>query len=335
MWRRNALIIAIGFTLAVQNKSWGDEANSPDLLLSDLNWVHFDVAMGRLMATTIRTKQDRQRAHREHPNGVTESLAVSIDRGLISLQYSLDGEARQLAVHVVRRDDIDIRCTRRGTHDLPLTTVYRQSPGQAVSLTVSEGEQPTQVYRAASLWHLAMIHPDVCEQHLVGVLELVRPDWRFLDEASEIRSALLHPSPREATTSLAEVRLLVAQLAHKDFRVRQRADRELQSRGQHLLYLLDELDPQELDAEQRFRIKEIRRAITGDTSDTPQRVANWLTNDKRVWLALMVDGDPQCRLAAGRQLARICEQNVDFDPDAEPQVRAEQVTALRTQLLRR
>ncbi len=335
MWRHDALITAIGLTLTTLSSSSGDEINSSDLLISDRNWVRFDVAMGRLMATTIRTKQDRQRAERDLPCGATESLTVSIDRGLISLQYVAASESWQLAVRVVRRDDVEIRWTRRATDGRLFATVYVQRPGEDVSLAVSEGEMPACTYRASSLWHLAIVHPEVCREHLVGVMRRVRPEWPVADEANEIRETLLHVSPWEPATSLAEVRLLVAQLSHPDFRARQRADRELVSRGQRLLGLLNELDPQNLDAEQRLRIQQIRRVITSNTSDTPRRVATWLANDKRIWLALMDDDDPQCRLAAGRQLTRICEQNVDFDPHAEPLARAEQVAAIRTQLLRR
>jgi hypothetical protein len=75
--------------------------------------------------------------------------------------------------------------------------------------------------------------------------------------------------------------------------------------------------------------------ITGISSDTPLRVANWLANDKHVWLALINDDDPVCRLAAGRHLERICDRSVDFDAYGQPQVRAQQVAAIRTQLLRR
>ncbi len=339
MWRRTMLIVAVGITLATRDTSdaqqRGQECDGSELLISGLNWVRFDVAMGRVMATSNRTKQDRQRARRDLPDGGSECLTVTIDRGLISLHYCLENDSRQLTICVVRRDDMEIRWTRKQTDGEPVTAVYTQSRVGDVSMVVCGAEQTEQVYRASSLWHLAIAHPDVCESHLVGALQSLRPDWQLLDDARAIRTSLFHSPLRQATTSLSEVRLLVMQLADPDFRVRQRADREIQSRGRCVLAVLNELDLQDLDAEQRLRIAGIRRAIEADHVDTPDRVAAWLINDKRVWLALLNDDDSRRRHVARQQLARICEHSIDFDPAATRTERAEQIAVLHTQLLRR
>ncbi len=305
MWRRTALIVAILLALATRGKLNGQERTCPDLLLTDLSWVRFDVIMGRIVAATNRTKQDRQCAHREGSDGATETLVVSIDRGLTSLQYTLKSATQQLAIRVVRRDDVFVRSETLQPDGMRTTMTYSQSPGKEVRLAIIENAGAEKNYQAPSLWHLLIIKPELGKTPIFDILESLRPDWHLRSEAKAIGDALVATGPWEVTTSLEEVKALVRQLAHRDFHVRQAADRELRSRGRAVLCLFNELDPRQLDCEQRLRIREIRRQLTGDSNDTPQRVAHWLVNDKRVWLALKDQGVPRSRLVAREHLARI------------------------------
>lgn len=332
MWRRTALIVVIGLTLASRSRSMGQESNCPRLLLSDLNWVRFDVIMGRVVAVKNRAKQDRQRARRELPCGITESVSICIDRGLTSLQYALDSDALHLDVRVVRRDEVEIRCERGEAEGSSTSMTYTQIPGEDVQITVATDGEAEQFYRAPSLWHLVVSDAAIGDLLLLEVLQQLRRDWRPLSEAEAIRTALIETEPWDVTTSLQEVRLLVDQLADRDFRIRRLADRELRSRGRAVLCLLNELDPNQLDGEQRMRIREIRRALIGDVADTPERVTAWLVNDKCLWLALLDHQNMGHRLAARQHLARIVDRPIQFDPGARPAIRSEQLAALRSQL---
>ena len=84
-----------------------------------------------------------------------------------------------------------------------------------------------------------------------------------------------------------------------------------------------------------MRIREIRRALVGDHSDTPDRVVAWLMNDKRMWLTLMNHDRTQHRLIAKEHLARIVDRPIQFDPTAGPEQRAQQVAALQAQFVQR
>ncbi len=99
-----------------------------------------------------------------------------------------------------------------------------------------------------------------------------------------------------------------------------------------VLCLLNEIDLSQLDCEQRLRVREIRRSLAGDASDTPPRVAVWLVNDKRVWLALLDHPTLRYRQVAHAHLVRIVARPLDFQPEAELAVRRGQLVALRTQL---
>ena len=108
MWQRTAIVVALGLVGAPGAELPGEEIRYSELLISDLNWVTFDVAMGRVQATGNRTKHDQQRAHRELPDGATESCAVTLDRGLVSLHYVYHSATRQLVIRVIRRDRVEI-----------------------------------------------------------------------------------------------------------------------------------------------------------------------------------------------------------------------------------
>jgi hypothetical protein len=182
---------------------------------------------------------------------------------------------------------------------------------------------------------LLLTQQELCEANLVPVLKMLRPDWRIEDETAQIRSTLLQCKRSRTATSRQEVDMLVAQLAHEEFRVRQRADRELRARGRDVLCYLKDVDRSELDAEQRLRVESIQEAVAADIEDTPARVAAWLCNDRLLWLALLNADDPQHRATASRELARLCEHPIDFDPLASQAVRNEQVANLQAKLLRR
>jgi hypothetical protein len=335
MWQRTAIVVALGLSSIPCALSLSEEIRYSELLISDLNWVTFDVAMGRILATGSRTKQDRQRGTRELPDGAKEAIAVTLDRGLVSVYYEYLSATRQLVIRVVRRDRVEIESTCHGAAGRDEQVSFVQQPGGDVTLTVQVDGASPGVYEAASLWHLELAHPDVCRAYLNDALHMFRPNWQIESAVAEIRSSLFACDPARVATSRREVELLVTQLASDDFRVRQRSARELRARGRNVLGFLQEIDPATLDAEQRLRVESIQQALIADYEDTPERVVAWLLNDKSTWLALLNDEIPEHRTCASDHLARLCEHPLDFDPAATSETRAAQLADLRTALRRR
>ena len=195
MWRRTAIILTLGLSLTPRAESLGQDIPGSDRLILELNWVSFDVAMGRILATGNRTRQDRQRVCREHSNGITEALTVTLDRGLVSMHYESVSETRQLTVRVVRRDQVEIESTRHEPASHTTTVLFLQPSDGDVVLTVhTEGQTPDE-YRASSLWHLLLAHPEICHAHLNDALQMLRPNWQVDNEVAEIRALLLNCDP--------------------------------------------------------------------------------------------------------------------------------------------
>jgi hypothetical protein len=334
MWRRTALSLALCLTLSANNPLCAEQASRPSLLLTRLQWVRFDLVLGRIHATTNRIDQSRQHATDHSQSGQREKLFVSVDQGLISLRYQSIAPTKSLHVEVVRRGDVHIRMAEHHS-ERQHSVVYSQPPRGRVSLEITVGEQQCEKLEAASLWHLMLAHPAKCQESLVPVLELLRPNWNIEQDRRDILANLMQISPEQYTVSRMEIAELVEQLKDPRFRVRQLADRELRAQGQCALIYLDTLEPDDLETEQRERVQRIRAEIASRTVDTPACVAARLSHDKSIWLMLLSGDSAETRIVAKRQLAHLCQRDIPFDPNADPHQRAEQIARLRGALLRR
>ena len=336
MWRRTALIIALGLTLAIAH-----EISRPGY--RPFRIPHFRCKLGPFRCrygTRLGDQQSIQTGTATDPSRsslrcLRDISVVALDEGLISLHYCLKSDTRELTVRVVRRDNLQIESTRTEPDGTSQAIVYLQEPRGDILLSVQSADGPPCEYRSPSLWHLLLAHPAACEQHLVEVLKMLRPDWQVEIESALVRATLLQGLAESQATSRKEVELLVQQLADREYSIRQRADRELRSRGRFAICFLNDIDPSTLDSEQRLRIQCIQESMTFDIEDTPARVAAWLSNDKLIWVALLSDGDPQLRCKASSELARLCDRSIPFDPFASQAARDEQIAQLRSELLRR
>jgi hypothetical protein len=122
---------------------------------------------------------------------------------------------------------------------------------------------------------------------------------------------------------------LVEQFKSPEFAARQAADRQLRAMGQSVIAFLERLDERQLNAEQRIRVRRIKRDLIVQDGDTPARVASWLVQDKLVWVALLDNPDAERRAIASRHLTRLAGTTIRFDPLAEASLRQRQVQDLR------
>jgi hypothetical protein len=139
----------------------------------------------------------------------------------------------------------------------------------------------------------------------------------------------------DLTMDRAEVLQLVAQLRGPDYRKRQRAMRELSGYGLGVLPILDALDPESLDAEQRHRLAQVRAELRIAAGDSPERVASWLRCDRTMWLTLLASPEPKTSELASEHLSRLYARPISFAHVASDQDRARQIQRVRNQLERR
>ena len=298
-------------------------------LRGPLTLVQFQVVSGRLLVTP--RQPGRSSTWTNSSRDRTERMQVNLTGGEPRIEYELSTSGMRLTISVTGKTQIRIRRERREDATV-VPFEFVQAPNGALSLAWGT-ESERREARAPSLWHLCFEEPEVCPKHLLPILEMLRSNWNLAETAEEIASelcqnaALQQPLPRQRWTSL------VVQLGNERYSKRQAADRELRDAGQSIRAFLEGFDRKGLDAEQRHRMRRILKTLSrrGD-NDTPEGVATWLAGDPRIWFGLLGDGDPSRRRLAAEQLARLLEEPIQFDADAEPMVRQQQIDELRSRI---
>jgi hypothetical protein len=288
-------------------------------------WLRARIVSGRIAASATRlgTMNDAAKTGQRE-----EQVSIRATGRELTVRYECSDPDEKLLIEIKSPEEIRIRRTPEGDSRL-VPAEFRQTEKGPLELTVgpAEGEQ---VYQAATLWHLLIVHPKVCREHLLPLLHVLDEQWNLGETAREVEAALVQavaegdlPDPRR----WAE---LVKQLGDERFSRREAADRELRALGRVVYTYLEQLDPSRLDAEQHYRVRRIVMSLAaGMENDTPQEIASWLAGDPAVWLALLARDDEATRRLAAERLGALLGGPIDFDPAADPETRAKQIDGLR------
>lgn len=295
-----------------------------------LTLVQFSVASGRITCTSTHTGRSITSSTTGPGAHRSEQLRINATGGMPTVKYERNAPEFTLTVEFSGGQEVHVlRSPHAGASVAAVK--FDQVPGQDLELIV-QGKGPERHYAAKSFWHLLLTEQEVCREQLVPLLELVRPDWQLMASAKEIEAALVAWVSAHDGRDAASWRALVEQLGSDRFATRRRAERQLLLGGQRVAVMLEGLDLDELDAEQRFRARRLIDQFSSNQGDRPQRVAGRLAGDVDIWLSLLARGDLDRRQVAAEQLNRLLQRPIDFDPDASPAVRAAKLDALRHEL---
>ncbi len=303
---------------------------TPGGLLQRSHSMRFEIHSGHLRLSGLRPGQ-RATLTLQCPEGqAKESLVVShagVDAA--SVTYAYHDAQQQWAVDIQRNGQVLIQ-HHTNQEDGRLQIEYRQPGLGSVALVVRDGAS-IRTLTAPDLWRLLLIDREFCGHHLVPMLETLRPGWRLDRFAQQIEQALLVRSATGRPLDRQMLDQLVQDLGHPEFRRRQTAEVRLRRFGHQAASYLGHVNTGNLSAEQRYRLRQIRRALHGPDQDTPERVAAWLIDDPSTWVALLDREDTERRRVAAAQLDKLLDRPLDFDALAEEPERAEQLARLRTE----
>jgi hypothetical protein len=207
-----------------------------------------------------------------------------------------------------------------------------QNPGQPITLALPPAEKP-RVLRAPTLWHLLIIDGDDCRKSLVPMLESVRPGWHVGLSAQSVEEELVKLAAGARKSDRKQWEAWVKQMGEPVYRTRDKADDHLRKVGPAVLGYLTRLNMNELDAEQKSRVKAIVRSLSTQVGeDTPERVASTLIEDPLIWLALLSRPEEPTRQAAAQQLSVILNEPISVNPKLDPASQVKAREALRTQI---
>ena len=329
--RRSAcgVAIAVGLLAVTTARTFGaDEITMARSLVEQLQRTTMRIVSGRMVVTSRQTGGRLSTSSRHGDR--SERLTMDLTAQLPSVYYQQESEQLQLFIEIVGGRSVRIRLVPGSDNDL-VQVDFSQQEGEPLTLSIGS-DTDRHTVRGDSLWHLLLVEPELCRQHLEPLLELWRPGWHLMQTSDEIENALFHQVSQRRPSQPARWRELVDLLGDERFSAREAAFRELRRSGPAVLTFLRGLDPEQLDAEQWFRVRRLISVLSATyEEDTPQRVAAWLAPDARVWLAMLNRDDQQKRRVAAQQLEALWDKPIDFDPAADSETRDAQVEKLWAQ----
>lgn len=257
-----------------------------------------------------------------------EKLSLNLAGGKPNIGYELSTSRERLSINIDQGDSLKLRLEPQNESNGAIVDFSQGATG-VIRLTVSAGKDVREI-QAQSIWQLMLIEPEVCQTHLIPLLQLIRPNWQLKEQSVAIEEMLCSSAEGQSAAERAAWQKAVVQLGSPRFAVRERAEQQLLEGGQRVLPMLQSLPRSQLDAEQTFRVRRVVKQLTGDgEEDTPNRVAFWLSEDPRVWYALASRDDVAKRRVAASRLTRILAAPIEFDPNAAAEVRADQLQRIR------
>ena len=317
--------------------SWACAEGPPAMpMLANLarTGLRFCVIDGQVSMVSPSGRFYNRRSSSTSFGGRREELVTQRDQEGLRLSYTLTTTKRRLSLVIASHSGFTLSQEPRKAKDVVPLRFAQNTPEQTV-LDIGDGEAKVS-YQAESLWHLWILHPEVCRTHLLPLLSQVQPDWQLEQIVADVQDSLIGAAKEGRLPKRRVWRQLVDQLASESFGEREAADRKLRSLGRPVLGYLRHLDFSQLDAEQQYRLRRILRALSHQTTDDlPEQIAEGMLGDVAIWLALVTRDDLAVRQVSARHLSVLFDDSVVFDAAADAATRQRQVEAIRTAAVRR
>lgn len=301
-------------------------------LLRSLDAVNFEIVLGRVHAQAARYRHARPNSSKDERATAHETVSFSLRAGIPTLHYDFHDDARRVTLDIASGNEVELAQLDLGDRQVTPVHFHQPRDGQ-LTLEIETASGP-QCYTAPSLWHLMLSHPEVCREHLTPLLHAIRGDWQLEQQLQEIHGSLLQVALDDLALDRQYVQRLIARLRAPEYVDRQLAMRDLRRCGVGVLPLLETFANDQLDSEQRVRLRHVREQLEMTTGDSPDRVATWLSCDQTVWLTLLAAEDTKTSQLAREHLARVFQQPIMFEHVASNADRQRQAERIRNRLLK-
>jgi len=285
------LSVVIGLSIATgrllsQETPVDEGSDSPGLppqsLLRDSHAAHFHLILGRIELDPIRYRKgttSRTSGQKVTQAEVNETLSIDATRGVPRLHYTRQTATQRLTLDVNERNRLLIeseigrdRVTVIQELDRPIS--IRHSRG-------SEGD----VSEVDTWIHLYMSHSAIYVKHLQPLVDDMIHAMPIKELAERAHARSIASLPSVSATNNLTLQHYIAMLGSTQRTERVAAQRELHQCGISLLPRLRQMDPQQLDAEQRHRLEQVIRQLTPRGDDCESRLAAMIRDDQNYWAA--------------------------------------------------
>jgi hypothetical protein len=298
-------------------------------LLQQVKWLRLEIVGGRIVARGDRCSQARYVSESVPAPDARQALTIEAASTGLALRYEQHSADSRLLLEIDERAAVTISFLP-AKPDARAEVRFVQPPQGRLLLNI--GGKSQRRIAADDLWQLLVAERDACRDHLLPLMETLRPQWGLSSQLDELERTLLSQDDMEPLRVWQQWQECVDELSSPAFARRQLADRALRESGQCVLAFLRQLDQSELTGEQRRRVAAMLADLPDGDVDSPPRAARWLVFDRRVWLALLARGELEQRIIAAEHLSKLCRRPLAFDPHASPQQRTAQLAELSAKL---
>jgi hypothetical protein len=282
------LSVVIGLSIATgrllsQETPVGDGSGwhgpPPKSILCDSHAAHFRLILGRIELDSVRYRKGTI-SRKSGPNNLAvETLSIDATRGIPRLHYTRQVDNQRLTLDVNESGRLLIE-SQLGDQRV----VVVQSSGRPISVELCVGGR-SDIREVDSWFHLYVSDPATYFKHFQPLIDDLlhgTPLDKLADAAHGQAIATLSSA---SVTSDATIDRYIDLLGSTQRTSRIEAQRGLYQCGISLLPRLRQIDPQRLDAEQRYRLQQVIEQLTPYGEDCQSRVAAMIRDDYKYWLA--------------------------------------------------
>ena len=238
--------------------------------------VRFQLIQGRLGLDPPRHRKGSQNRTDE---GVHESISVTSERGIPSLHYVLQTPDQHLTLNVKEAYHVTIETFFPQSGE---RSVLSQPEVGAVSWTTTRGDLVDH-HQGATLLHVRQADPVTFDMHLGSLLTRLLQGTSLERLCERTRVAMLHRAENPSQPDVTSILEAVDQLRSGRSAVRAAAQSRLHSWGTPIVPVIQRIEPDRLDAEQRDRLRQVLARLRRPVPDTPATLAMLLINDSTYW----------------------------------------------------
>ena len=285
-------------------------------MLIRTRWADIDVCLGQIQTTCIQSAQSRTATSGTPEKGVFENVTIAGDTDIPSVLYHAEDERKDIDIAVKNGNHVTMTQASHDPHIPPVS--FRQLPEGNIQLQIGRGDA-LQKYSATNIWHLLLREPEICQQHLLPLLDMLIADHHLMEDANQIEKGLWGKAG-QPHISREEMRRLVIQMGNEEYDVRKHATDQWDGMGLRALPFLESVNVQTLNRDQSDSVLRVMRTIkeryrknpdVGSQKDTVERALLWLFEDPEVWSIFLQRADPKQQAIALRELQAMFPGNTE------------------------
>jgi hypothetical protein len=242
---------------------------------------------------------------------VYESITVTATRGIPSLHYVFQSPHHQLTLSVQHAKHVRIESILPKTGE---RAVLDQPCSGPITFQINQGEL-NRTYSGTTLLHVRLDDPAGFDLHCGGLIQQLLRGRSLKQVNDEVAVAVFTQITKLQPPAAEQVRECVQKLRSPKLATRRKAERQLLSWGAPILPIIDAINPDDLDAEQRDRLRHIRNNFRSLDDDTARSLAMLLINDRAHWSRLARQMDTAQLQLANHHLNRVGLKAIPISTD--------------------